>query len=293
MKRIAVIGLGLMGGSFCYAIKKKFSDVHITAYGKSPERMIAARDVAVVDEVCHLNDFAFNGEHLVFVSVPVCVSVEIIKHVLDCLSEHSETIVTDAGSVKHHIERELSEHRNFHRFIGSHPMTGSEQSGFAAACPELYENASVIVTPHKKNALSDIDCLCQLWQTLGAHVTVADAVCHDRMVAYTSHLAHIVSCILVSAADKNRLGEYAPYIGPGFRDMTRLASGSPPMWSDIVSANRENIKEMLCDYRQNLDELISLIGTDAGDKAVAEFFEKVAATKNAFGSSLPDNITEV
>jgi prephenate dehydrogenase len=238
--RIAVFGIGLLGGSFCRALRSCVDGVRITAYDIDNEILFKAKHEGIVDEVLDRDDIDLEAD-AVFIALPVIRSTDMILRVLDRTGP--QTLVVDMGSVKRGVIDAVIGHADAGRFVPCHPMAGSEQSGYEWSRGDLFRNAWVIVTPHEKNSDEMIARAKSLWETIGCTAFIADALAHDMIVAMTSHMPHLVSCAIARAAiegtDFN--AGIVPFLGPGIIDMTRLAGGSPMIWSEICAMNTHNI----------------------------------------------------
>jgi prephenate dehydrogenase len=171
------------------------------------------------------------------------------------------TLITDVGSVKAPVVREMDAIVSGRaRFIGSHPMAGSEQSGLDAARPGLFQDAIVIITP---TADSDSEAIAQaagLWTSVGAVVRTLDPTEHDQFVAWISHLPHLLAATLVEAVSRGCPGAFE-FCGPGFRDTTRIASGPPAMWTEILGANREAVRAAIDGLIEKLRTVSTLLAS--------------------------------
>ncbi|MEW6525421.1 MAG: prephenate dehydrogenase [Spirochaetota bacterium] len=257
--KVAIIGLGLIGGSIARMLKKKHQSVHITAYGRKPENLHNAIEEGFIDDVASIDAIDCNDVDLFIVATPVLSSITIITSLLDDPHLKSTALVIDAGSVKQMVIDSIVDHEKAHQFVGCHPMAGSEKSGYTFSTHSILPGAWVIITPHKKNNNDNIIAIKKFWELLECKIHITDAATHDRMVASTSHLPHIVSSVLMDsffAINKgNNPSDMQPFIGKGFKDMTRLAGGSPDMWADIVLLNNTNIIAVLENYIQSLTKV--------------------------------------
>ena len=259
MKSLAIIGPGLLGGSIALAARRA---------GGFRTALWARREAAVAEiEALGIADAASKelravvaGADIVVLCVPIGVMPALAREIADAIS--AQTIVTDVGSVKASVVAELG--AIFHgrgRFIGSHPMAGSEQTGLGAARAELFDGAACIVTP---DAASDADATAEVrafWQTLGARVLEVAPAAHDEIVALVSHLPHLLAATLVQTvlAENARAFEFC---GPGFRDTTRVAAGPPAMWADILRTNRAAVRKSAEAMIENLRGIITLLDQD-------------------------------
>lgn len=272
MKKVAILGLGLMGASLGCALRKMVPGVHVTGYA----RRSATRDLAlksgVCDEVSERVGEAVEDADIVVVCVPVQKIPDLIDACRENLKEGS--IVTDVGSTKAvigaEIERLLTGTKAV--YVGSHPVAGSELEGLEAAQEDLYDGAHVIVTRTGKTDEDSITRIRKLWQCLGATVHVMTAGEHDALLARTSHLPHILSAILVSTVARDE-AEVGPFCGTGFVDTTRIADGSPTVWRDIVETNGDAILRELESAAEELGRFAELVRTEDFN-GVEAFFEQ-------------------
>ncbi|MCX7678857.1 MAG: prephenate dehydrogenase/arogenate dehydrogenase family protein [Spirochaetes bacterium] len=260
---IAVFGLGLLGGSLCLAVREKSPHTILSAYGRSVERLMPAFKERMVDNIGHIEDFDLTGVDLVVVATTVHSSIPILKNILDAESLGHDALVIDVGSVKEEIIKGIAAHRRVERFVGCHPMAGSEKKGYVNGRADLYDSSWVFITPHEKNNNSDVERIEKFWELLGAKTIRIDAAMHDKLVAYTSHLPHMVACVLVEVIYemKQKVGEeIVRYgIGKGFKDSTRIAAGSEEIWSEIAALNANNIVVAIDEMIQKLEKLKQLI----------------------------------
>ncbi len=258
IRSLAVIGLGLLGGSVCRKVKELSPDTIISAYGRNQDVLRDAKKDNVIDGYGTIDDINLQNVELVIVATPVLASIEIILNILDDRNIDDNTLVIDVGSVKQGICQSIIPHLESHRFIGCHPMAGSEKSGYSYSRSNMLENASVIITPHEKNDKKDIKKIVEFWRWLGGKTVLTDADAHDAMVARTSHLPHLLSSCLMEYLGNNDTDGNASYLafsGNGLRDMTRLAGGSPDLWADIVSLNKNQVIDALDQYMDLLSKV--------------------------------------
>ena len=180
--KIAVFGMGLLGGSLCRRIKKNTPSMKIVACDRSQENVRQALEDGVVDEITAPDRVDLTGADLVVVAVPVVASISLILDILSREDLGGNAIVMDVGSVKESILKEVKGHPRSAQFIGCHPMAGSEKSGYGASTDSLYDGARVIITPHKNNTEKDIAAIESLWNGMGATVRMMSSEDHDRLV---------------------------------------------------------------------------------------------------------------
>jgi prephenate dehydrogenase len=255
-ERVAIIGLGLLGGSMARALKATGQVREIVGYGRTQERLDYALEQGIADTVTRDPAQAVRGADFVVVATPV----GLIPTLLDQLAGHIEpdAIVIDVGSTKESIVRHAeSVLPDSVHFVGCHPMAGSEESGVQASSPILFENALCVVAASARVEVSAVQRVVRMWEGLKARVMVMSPGEHDMLVAAASHLPHLVAVSLCNAinglsADNEKI---LPLLAGGFRDTTRVASGSPEMWRDILLSNREPISRVLGQFADSLQFL--------------------------------------
>ncbi len=278
-QRVTLLGLGVMGASLGMALKKLPSPPRVTGYSRSASTRETAAALTVADRICSDPADAVADADLVVGCLPVLTLASFFRDVKSCLAEHA--VVTDVGSTKQWLDGEIrSVLRETGRvYIGSHPMTGTEKSGPSAARADLYCDAPVFLTPAETDDPRIVARLRQFWRAAGARVYCVTPAEHDRRVARTSHLPHLVAAALVAAAFRDQPVGMNPFIGPGFRDTTRIAGGSPDMWHDIVCTNREALLLEMEAFREVMDEMYRCIETREFER-VRDFLDRVRHQRN-------------
>jgi prephenate dehydrogenase len=256
---VAVLGPGLIGGSLAQAIDER---------GLADRLVIYARKDATFPEIkkrlpqAHLTTDvieAVRGADVVVLCVPIETMAGLVKQFAGALKPTA--LVTDVGSVKESVDRDLAPLlAGKALWIGSHPMAGSEKAGFAVARPDLFVGAKVILTPNGQNAEA-LKRAGELWSALGGKILTAAPFEHDRFVAHISHLPHLAAAALVNATKP----DFFPAAGSGFRDTTRVASGSPDLWTEIILDNREKIVEALGALISELEKMSDVL--EKGDES--------------------------
>lgn len=248
MRTIGFIGLGLIGASVAKALKKQNPKEYIIAYDANSETLAKAKEEGVIDEAVSDGDDAFCACDYLFLASPVEVNLSYLEWF--AAKRESHTILTDVGSVKGIIHRRAEELGMASRFIGGHPMAGSEKSGYAASSDRLLENAYYMITPGDNVPLDRLMEFSGLISSTGAIPMVITPEEHDFIVAGVSHLPHIVAASLVNVVQKLDGKEHymKAVAAGGFRDITRIASSSPEMWQQICLENKENISAVLDEY---------------------------------------------
>lgn len=279
--KVAIIGVGLIGGSLAIVLRQKGLAGSIVGIGRGLANLEAAKRLGVVDsftqDVCE----GVKGADLVVAAVPVLKIGEAIKKAAPYLKPGC--VVTDAGSVKKAVIDDVEPFipQGVH-FVPGHPIAGTENSGVEAAFPELYIDRRCILTPTKKTDRKALETVKALWEQAGSKVTVMDADVHDRILAAVSHLPHMIAYTLVNTvADIEKGGVDAlSYSAGGFKDFTRIASSSPEMWSDICAMNRDSIVDMIENFQKRLEGLKRLV-KDGDVRRLKEDFERAKNVRDS------------
>lgn len=253
IKQVTIIGLGLMGGSFALALKNRGFNYTITGYDLDAYFLEQALSAKAIDVAAKNLQEAVTDAQLIVIAVPIKNYESIFREISGFLKPCC--IVTDLGSVKAEpfaIAANLLP--NNVDFVGGHPMTGSEKSGFTVASPFLYENAYYFLTPGQNTTVSAIKIVEGLVKGIGAYPVHLSPEEHDLIVSRISHLPHIIATTLVNFMDQHKGISYLPFVGGGFRDTTRIASGNPYMWKDILLANKDEIISSIEAFQLLLNE---------------------------------------
>lgn len=272
---VAILGLGLMGSSIGLALKQRGFKGEVRGYARRAETCAKALELNVVDFASADIGEAVRGADLAVLCVPVLTIPKLTEAALPHLK--SGAVVTDVGSTKSELQqimRELFAGSDAF-FVGSHPIAGSEKTGVEAGFADLYEGRLTVVVPNPDAPAQAADKVRMLWEACGSFVQEMAADTHDSIIARTSHLPHLVASTLVLAVARSE--HYAEFCGTGFRDTTRVASGSPEMWRDIVSTNSTAIIREAHALKRELDGLIGLL--EAGDPDRIEAWLREAADK--------------
>lgn len=257
---VAVIGLGLMGGSLALALRRRGAAARVVGCSRRAEVRRAALERGAVDLAVDRPQEAAIGAEVTVVCAPVCRIPELVAAITPVMKRNG--LVTDVGSTKRWILERAGPAARAHdiALVGSHPIAGSEQQGFEAATEDLYERAVTVVTTDGATA-EDLERTEALWSSVGARVVRMTAEEHDRWIARTSHLPHLAAALVArcAARDDANLARIGLLCGPGFRDTTRVAAGSPDLWCDIVETNRDSIALELECFHRVLEELRAAI----------------------------------
>lgn len=282
VERLAVIGVGLIGGSFARALREAGRVGTVVGCGRDAAHLEEARRLGVIDEATVDPAEAVRGADFVLVAVPVGAMEPVFAAIRETLSP--EAAITDAGSTKHSViaAAEAAFGTPPGGFVPGHPIAGTEHSGVAASSAGLFRDRRVILTPTAATEPAALDRVRAAWEATGARTVEMDAVHHDEVLAATSHLPHVLAYTLVDTlarmAERTEIFEYA---AGGFADFTRIASSSPEMWADIVAANETALLPVLERYIADLEELRAAIAGDDRD-AVRARFDRAKAARDAF-----------
>ncbi len=270
--KLVVFGVGLIGGSFALALKKRRAVVHVVGVGRSRANLLAARRLGIIDEIATDAGAAVKDADLVLLAVPLGQTRAVLAQIAPHLASH--TVVSDAGSTKRDViaaaRRQLG--ATFARFVPAHPIAGTEKSGAEAAFAELFENRNLIVTPEPETSARALKLVTAAWKLAGMRILSMDAAKHDRMFALVSHLPHLLSFTAVgNIADYPDAARLFQHIGGGFRDLTRIAGSSPEMWRDICIANRDPILAALDGYLSDLEAVRGMVEASDGQGLAMKF----------------------
>ncbi|MBM4144183.1 MAG: prephenate dehydrogenase/arogenate dehydrogenase family protein [Lentisphaerae bacterium] len=290
VNRLAVMGLGLMGGSLALAAKRRNAAASVRGWSRRAETRRAALERGVADRVFERAEEAVADADLVVFCTPVLSIPGLVEACAPRLA--ADSVVTDVGSTKGWLTERVAPLFAATRsvFVGSHPMAGSEEAGIEAARADLYEGATVVLTPPRgapvrpadgplREAMGRVDAF---WRALGARVVRLSPAEHDAVVARTSHLPHLAAAALVSAVCREKDREVADFCGPGFRDTTRVAAGSAEIWRDILESNRDAVAAELEAYGAVVDDLRRMVAARDFD-GLSRFLSESSLRRRAMG----------
>lgn len=281
-RHLAVIGLGLIGGSVARSLHDSGLVGRISGYDHDPERRRQAVELKVIDEAFDDARSAVAEADLVVVAVPVLRTAEAFAAIRDGLAPG--TVVTDVGSTKQSVVADVisvfGELPSW--FVPGHPIAGTEKSGVAHSLPNLFRDHRVILTPHTAQDPAALARVEAMWTATGARVVRMSPAQHDAIFAATSHLPHLLAFSFVDMlAQSDRREEVFPNAGGGFRDFTRIASSSPQMWHDIVRANAPAVSELLGKQIADLQAMQQMIEQGQWD-ALKAIFERARAAREHY-----------
>lgn len=271
-RHLAIVGLGLIGGSLARALRSAGAVERISGYDIDPEQLRAAQALSVVDLASGDMDAVLAGADMVVLAVPVLCTGAVFSEVYPRLP--AGAVITDVGSTKVSVLQAVAQALGKvpPNFVPGHPIAGTEKSGVASSFESLFRGRRVILTPHPDMAEVAGARVQRMWEAAGAQVECMSPLHHDEILAATSHLPHLLAYALVdqlgSMASRQELFRYA---AGGFRDFTRIASSSPTMWHDIVRANRPALLPLVDRYIERLRELRTAIADDDGAQLLRRF----------------------
>jgi prephenate dehydrogenase len=285
-ERVAIVGVGLIGGSFALALKEAKACGHVVGAGRSAANLRRAQELGVIDSIAPDAVAAAHNADLVLLATPVAQFLRLFREIASVLGPRA--LVTDGGSTKRDViaAARAALGRKISQFVPAHPIAGAEKSGAEAASAGLFRDRRVVITALPENSESTVKKVQDAWSACGARIARMDAEEHDAILGAVSHLPHVLAYALVHEfASREEGPELFAHAAGGFRDFTRIASSHPEMWRDICIANSDRILEELRRYRKKLDALGKLL--EAGDGAALEklFAEARAARDKWIHSS--------
>ena len=262
--RIAVLGVGLIGGSVGLAARERLEGAELVGYDSDREVLRSALSLGALDRAAGSVAGALAGAEVCFVCAPVGVLPALVGEALGAAGE--DTVVTDVGSTK----RLIASAARDPRFVGGHPLAGAESAGVENARADLFDGAAWYLTPSAVSGGMLYERLHGVIVALGANPMAIDADTHDRLLACVSHLPHVIANVLVSQAARalSEEGEAMPRVGPSFRGATRVAGANPGIWTDIYLSNAESIADQVDEAARRLGEVAKALR--AGDSAAIE-----------------------
>ncbi len=270
--RVTIIGLGLLGSSIAHAVRAHMPGVRLTGHDANPDHREIARALKLCDDITDTPGAAVIDADIVILCVPPGAMGDVARDIADDLPPG--VLISDTGSTKASILAELSAALPGHSVIPAHPVAGTERSGPEAGFASLFHNRWCILTPPTDADPAKVAQLWAFWERLGANVEIMEAEHHDRVLAVTSHLPHLIAYTIVgTASDLEQVteSEVIKYSAGGFRDFTRIAASDPIMWRDVFLSNREAVLEMLQRFSEDLTALQKAIRLGDGDALFDHF----------------------
>ncbi|HHB13377.1 MAG TPA: prephenate dehydrogenase/arogenate dehydrogenase family protein [Chromatiales bacterium] len=280
--RLAILGVGLIGGSLALALRRAHHVGEVVGSGRRERNLQRAVELGVIDRYALDPAEAVRGADMVVLAVPLGAMEGLCRQIAPVLGE--QAVLTDVGSAKRSVVEAVR--AAFGRlpegFVPGHPIAGTEQSGVEAAFADLFYHRRVILTPLPETGLRALGEVREMWEATGAVVEEMSVEHHDHVLAATSHLPHMLAFALVdSLARLEDRHEVFRYAAGGFRDFTRIASSDPVMWRDICLANRDALLEMMDRFRDDMDRLSQAIEQGDGD-TLLEIFQRAKQARDAF-----------
>ena len=272
IRRLAVIGVGLIGGSLALALKRGGWVEEVVGSGRTRANLEVARERGIIDTIAPDAAAAVSGADVVVIGVTLAATGTILEAIAPCLGE--DAVVTDVGSVKGSVvdaaRRTLG--ARCAGFVPGHPIAGTERSGAGAAFATLFDSHKVILTPNAETDTKALGRIRAMWERTGARVVEMPVELHDQVLAATSHLPHLLAYTLVDQlaglADSDAVFEFA---AGGFRDFSRIASSSPRMWTEIALANKAALLTLCRDYGRRFEALADALESDDEARIEATF----------------------
>ncbi|HAO32152.1 MAG TPA: prephenate dehydrogenase/arogenate dehydrogenase family protein [Candidatus Competibacteraceae bacterium] len=280
IRRLCVIGVGLIGGSLARALREKGEVAEVVGCGRNQDNLRAAVELGVVDRYDTDPARAVADADMVVVAVPLGAIEPVVRAIVSHLA--AEAVITDVGSAKGSVVADIE--RIYGRipanFVPGHPIAGTEKSGVEASFATLFQKRRVILTPLAETAASAHQRVKRMWELTGAEVIDMGVRHHDAVLAATSHLPHMLAYTLVDTlARLDDRAEIFRYAAGGFRDFSRIASSDPKMWHDICVANREQLLEMIALFGADLERLAAAIRND-DRAAILNTFERAKRARD-------------
>jgi cyclohexadieny/prephenate dehydrogenase len=280
--RVALIGIGLIGSSLARALRRDSPETTIVACARRPETLATVRRLALADATTDDPALAVEGADLVVIATPLSAYAELGRRIAPGLRDGA--ILTDVGSVKQAAIRDLGPYvpRPVH-FVPGHPVAGTEHSGPESGFAELFRDRWCILTPPPETAPEPVAAVGRMWQGFGMRVVTMSADHHDKVLAMTSHLPHLIAYTIVGTAtnlEESLKSEVIEFSASGFRDFTRIAASDPVMWRDIFLNNREAVLEIVQRFTEDLTALQRAIRWGEGDK-LQELFTRTRAIRRS------------
>lgn len=280
---LAVVGVGLIGGSFSAALKAAGMVGQVLGVGRETGTLEQAKSLAIIDQAVTLEQ-AVEQADMVMLATPVRAVESLLRAVAPMLPP--STILTDVGSTKGGIVSTARKvlGSKLDQFVPGHPIAGAERTGPQAANAVLYHDHNVVLTPLDETSEDAVSRVAQAWRACGARVLMMDPDAHDTVMASVSHLPHFLSSVYmwqVATADDSDVR--MSLAGSGFRDFTRIAAGSPEVWRDIFMANRGAVLAELAEVRHALEQAEKML-RDGDEQALEDFLERAALARRFWGS---------
>ena len=280
MKKVCIIGIGLIGGSLAKAINKTHQSEIVFGFGRDKSRLEKAQKSNVIDQYSTDIGEALDGSNMVIIATPVGSYESILR----LMKPHivKDMIISDVGSTKVSVIEAVKTvfGNTLDNFIPAHPISGKEKVGFEVSDADLFVDKKVIITPHENNNPDSIKILVNMWKEVGAEVDFMTPESHDDLLGMTSHLPHMLAFSLVNYLISKH-PEASVYAAGGFKDFSRIASGDAIMWRDICLNNRDSIVEHIKGYQDSLNTLVDAINSQNKEQ-LESLFSKAKNTRDSW-----------
>jgi prephenate dehydrogenase len=280
INKIAIIGVGLIGGSLARALKSANACKTVSGFGRNQDNLKVAVELGVIDDYSENINDVIRDANIIVIATPLSSYPDMLQSIAG--NTDPDAIITDVGSVKGSVVTEARSAlgEGVGSFVPGHPIAGTEQSGVKAAFAELFQDHLVILTPLEENKQDDVEMISQMWKLCGASVVELPVDYHDQVLAATSHLPHVLAYALVDTlASMSEQDDIFRFSAGGFRDFTRIASSHPGMWTDICLANELNLLDMIEEFKIHLDEIAELLNKQ-DKQGLQQLFNKVKVTRD-------------
>ena len=279
--RVTVIGLGLIGSSIARGVRAHMSGVRLTGYDADPQVRETAKAIGLCDDVADSAGAAVTDADLVILCVPVGAIGDAAREFAEDLP--ADAVVSDVGSCKESVVTALREALPGVAIVPAHPVAGTERSGPEAGFAQLFHNRWCILTPPADADPLAVERVAEFWKRLGADIEMMEPAHHDRVLAVTSHLPHLIAYTIVGTAsdlEEVTSSEVIKYSAGGFRDFTRIAASDPTMWRDVFLSNREAVLDMLQRFSEDLSALQRAIRWGKGEE-LFDLFTRTRAVRRS------------
>jgi prephenate dehydrogenase len=253
---VTIVGVGLLGGSIGLALRERKLSRRVLGIGRDRQHLQEALDRQIITQVADSLEESVGSSDLVIVCVPVGdIAGWVVRAAAVC---PASCVITDVGSTKAHLVRQVdAQLPRISSFVGSHPIAGSHRQGCGAADARLFTGALTVLTPTQASTSESIEAIRDFWQSIGSHAVVMSPEQHDALVAFSSHIPHVVAAALAASTPPDAL----PLSGTGWRDTTRVASGSVGLWVDILRTNQGPVLQALSRFQEVLNQFQNALTT--------------------------------
>jgi prephenate dehydrogenase len=270
--KLAIIGVGLIGSSLSLALKQAGAVGQVIGFGRNQQNLARGVELGVIDDFGDSIEASVSDADVIVVAVPLGAMRQVFSELKPVVKKGA--IITDVGSAKGSVVSAARDELGavFSRFVPAHPIAGTEKSGVEAGFASLYQNRRVIMTPVPQTDQDAISVIDEMWRHCGAIIEYLSVEHHDKVLAATSHLPHMLAYALVHhLSNLNDHEEIFRYASGGFRDFTRIASSDPVMWRDVCISNGDALVSLIEQYQQELDRVKAAINAEDADELLKLF----------------------